>query len=35
MKKQVLISGASIAGLSAAYWMNETGYEVRIIETPG
>ena len=31
-KKSVLISGASIAGLSTAYWMNQSGYKVTIIE---
>ena len=30
--KRVLISGASFAGLSTAYWMNRMGYEVTIIE---
>jgi 2-polyprenyl-6-methoxyphenol hydroxylase-like FAD-dependent oxidoreductase len=32
MGKQVLISGASIAGLSLAYWLNRYGYEVSIVE---
>jgi len=32
MRKQVLISGASIAGLSLAYWLNKYGYEVTIVE---
>lgn len=32
MGKQVLISGASIAGLSLAYWLNRFGYEVSIVE---
>lgn len=32
MKKQVLISGAGIAGLSLAYWLNRYGYEVTIVE---
>jgi len=32
MKKQVLISGASIAGLTLAYWLNKYGYQVTIIE---
>ena len=32
MKKQVLISGASIAGLSLAYWLNHFGYAVTVIE---
>jgi 2-polyprenyl-6-methoxyphenol hydroxylase-like FAD-dependent oxidoreductase len=35
MKKQVLISGASIAGFSAAYWMCGLGYEVTILEIAG
>ena len=30
--KEVLISGASIAGLSAAWWMNQIGYRVTVIE---
>ena len=32
MKKQVLISGASIAGLTLAYWLNRYGYKVTVIE---
>jgi 2-polyprenyl-6-methoxyphenol hydroxylase-like FAD-dependent oxidoreductase len=32
MKKQVLISGASFAGLTLAYWLNKFGYQVTIIE---
>jgi 2-polyprenyl-6-methoxyphenol hydroxylase-like FAD-dependent oxidoreductase len=32
MKKTVLISGASIAGLTMAYWMNRYGYEVTVVE---
>ncbi|MBK1896154.1 FAD-dependent monooxygenase [Chryseobacterium paridis] len=32
MKKQVLISGASIAGLTLAYWLNRFGYKVTIVE---
>jgi len=28
----VLISGASIAGLSTAYWMNRLGYQVTVVE---
>lgn len=32
MKKQVLISGASIAGLTLAYWLNKYGYDVSIVE---
>lgn len=30
--KKVLISGASFAGLSTAYWMNQFGYLVTIVE---
>ena len=30
--KNVLISGASIAGLSAAWWMNKLGYKVTVVE---
>lgn len=30
--KKVLISGASFAGLSTAYWMNRLGYKVTIVE---
>lgn len=29
---KILISGASFAGLSTAYWMNKFGYEVTIVE---
>lgn len=32
MKKQVLISGGSFAGLTLAYWLNEFGYQVTIVE---
>lgn len=32
MKKQVLISGASFAGLTLAYWLNKFGYGVTVIE---
>ncbi|WP_343691581.1 FAD-dependent monooxygenase [Chitinophaga sp.] len=32
MKKEVLISGASIAGLTLAYWMNRYGYRVTVVE---
>src|ERR1700712_120758 len=28
----VLVSGASIAGLTAAYWLNQSGYKVTIVE---
>lgn len=31
-EKKVLISGAGIAGLSTAYWMNKTGYKVTVVE---
>lgn len=30
--KDVLVSGASIAGLSAAWWMNQLGYRVTVVE---
>ena len=30
--KKVLVSGASIAGLSAAWWMNQLGYQVTVVE---
>ncbi|UHG94899.1 FAD-dependent monooxygenase [Spirosoma oryzicola] len=30
--KEVLISGASIAGLSTAWWMNQLGYRVTVVE---
>ena len=30
--KQVLISGASFAGLSTAYWLTKLGYKVTIVE---
>jgi 2-polyprenyl-6-methoxyphenol hydroxylase-like FAD-dependent oxidoreductase len=30
--KTVLISGASIAGLTMAYWMNHYGYQVTVVE---
>lgn len=29
---RVLVSGASIAGLSTAYWMNRLGYKVTVVE---
>lgn len=32
MQKTVLISGASIAGLTMAYWMNRYGYRVTVVE---
>lgn len=31
-KKQVLISGASFAGLTSAYWLNKFGYQVTVVE---
>lgn len=31
-EKTVLISGASIAGLSTAYWLSKLGYEVTVVE---
>ncbi|WP_345950053.1 FAD-dependent monooxygenase [Mucilaginibacter sp. PAMB04274] len=31
-EKRVLISGASFAGLSTAFWMNKLGYHVTIVE---
>lgn len=30
--RRVLISGASIAGLSAAYWLDRTGWDVTVLE---
>lgn len=34
--KSILISGASFAGLSSAYWMNQLGYDVTVVEiAPG
>ncbi|WP_343667974.1 FAD-dependent monooxygenase [Chitinophaga sp.] len=32
MKKEILISGASIAGLATAFWMNKAGYKVTVVE---
>jgi 2-polyprenyl-6-methoxyphenol hydroxylase-like FAD-dependent oxidoreductase len=32
MKKQVLISGASFAGLTLAHWLNKFGYGVTVVE---
>ncbi|AKD54902.1 FAD-dependent monooxygenase [Spirosoma radiotolerans] len=32
MEKQVLIVGASIAGLTLAYWLNRQGYQVTLVE---
>jgi 2-polyprenyl-6-methoxyphenol hydroxylase-like FAD-dependent oxidoreductase len=31
-EKKVLVSGASFAGLSTAYWMNKAGYKVTVVE---
>ncbi|WP_223650382.1 FAD-dependent monooxygenase [Hymenobacter psoromatis] len=31
-EKKVLVAGASIAGLSTAYWLNKLGYHVTVIE---
>jgi len=33
MNKTVLISGASVAGLTMAYWLNRYGYSVTVVET--
>src|SRR3954465_5808927 len=30
--KNILISGASIAGLATAWWMNHLGYKVTVVE---
>lgn len=30
--KRILVSGASFAGLSTAYWMNKSGYKVTVVE---
>ncbi|WP_115994730.1 FAD-dependent monooxygenase [Cohnella lupini] len=32
MKQNVLVSGASFAGLSTAYWMSKLGYNVTVVE---
>jgi 2-polyprenyl-6-methoxyphenol hydroxylase-like FAD-dependent oxidoreductase len=34
-EKNVLVSGASFAGLSTAYWMNKLGYNVTVVEIAG
>ena len=34
-KRSVLISGASMAGLSSAFWMNKIGYKVTVVEIAG
>jgi 2-polyprenyl-6-methoxyphenol hydroxylase-like FAD-dependent oxidoreductase len=31
-QQKVLVSGASFAGLSTAYWMNKMGYDVTVVE---
>lgn len=31
-KKKVLVSGASMAGLSTAWWLNKLGYKVTVVE---
>ncbi len=31
-EKKVLVSGASIAGLATAYWLNKLGYHVTVVE---
>lgn len=31
-RKKILVSGASFAGLSTAYWMNKLGYNVTVVE---
>jgi len=33
LKGNVLVSGASFAGLSTAWWMNKLGYKVTVVET--
>lgn len=33
--KNVLVSGASIAGLSTAWWLNSIGYKVTVVEIAG
>lgn len=32
MKKNILVSGASFAGISTAYWMKQFGYNVTVVE---
>lgn len=32
MKKKILISGASFAGLTTAWWMHQLGYQVTVVE---
>lgn len=31
---KILVSGASVAGITLAYWLNENGFEVTIVENP-
>lgn len=33
LKEKILVSGASIAGLCTAFWMNKSGYKVTVVET--
>ena len=33
--KNVLVSGASIAGLATAYWLSSLGYRVTVVELAG
>ncbi|ACU61702.1 FAD-dependent monooxygenase [Chitinophaga pinensis] len=35
MRKHVLISGASFAGLTLAYWLNKSGFKVTVVELGG
>lgn len=35
VNKRILVSGASFAGLTTAYWMNKMGYKVTIVEIGG
>lgn len=35
MKRDILISGASFAGLATAFWMNRLGYNVTVVEIAG
>lgn len=30
--KKVLVSGASFAGLTTAYWLNKMGFKVTVVE---
>jgi 2-polyprenyl-6-methoxyphenol hydroxylase-like FAD-dependent oxidoreductase len=31
-KSRILVSGASVAGLTAAYWLDRCGFEVTVVE---